>query len=251
MSWPSAVWILTARKSLQHWAKLLTRSACGRSSMTVCHSSSQHCDVESASTSRPWPALRSMHKRGEVRIKQGRRMIAATLQKYWATLCFFPPLLLSLLLHSLCDVEVLMWAIFSEKALTFFSLSPSFPSHIFTDGEKTDISVTAYEDINIITGALKLYLRDLPVPVISFDAYPRFIEAASTSQPHKLVGNTPVSLSLIFRWQAVAAELGAVSFIWSRNESHQKTLPAFTHLLLCRKCFTGCNAPDGSCSVLE
>ena len=37
----------------------------------------------------------------------------------------------------------------------------------------------AYEDINIITGALKLYLRDLPVPIISYDAYPRFIEAAS------------------------------------------------------------------------
>lgn len=58
--------------------------------------------------------------------------------------------------------------------------------------------MNAYEDINIITGALKLYLRDLPVPVISFDAYPRFIEAASTSQPDKLVRNTPVSLSLIF-----------------------------------------------------
>lgn len=57
---------------------------------------------------------------------------------------------------------------------------------MFTDGEKTDISVNAYEDINIITGALKLYLRDLPVPVISYDAYPRFIEAASTSQTDKL-----------------------------------------------------------------
>lgn len=53
------------------------------------------------------------------------------------------------------------------------------------DGEKTDISVTAYEDINIITGALKLYLRDLPVPVISFDAYPRFIEAAKLTDPEK------------------------------------------------------------------
>lgn len=48
-----------------------------------------------------------------------------------------------------------------------------------TDGEKTDISGKAYEDINIITSALKLYLRDLPVPIISYDAYPRFIEAAS------------------------------------------------------------------------
>ncbi|XP_061648894.1 N-chimaerin [Phyllopteryx taeniolatus] len=54
-------------------------------------------------------------------------------------------------------------------------------------GEKTDISVKAYEDINIITGALKLYLRDLPVPVIAYNAYPRFIEAAKlTDQDKKL-----------------------------------------------------------------
>ncbi|CAL8343346.1 unnamed protein product [Boreogadus saida] len=53
------------------------------------------------------------------------------------------------------------------------------------DGEKTDISVDAYEDINIITGALKLYLRDLPVPIISYDAYPRFIEAAKIDEPEK------------------------------------------------------------------
>lgn len=51
--------------------------------------------------------------------------------------------------------------------------------HVLIDGEKTDISGKAYEDINIITGALKMYLRDLPVPIISYDAYPRFIEAAS------------------------------------------------------------------------
>ncbi|KAG7227596.1 hypothetical protein INR49_005411 [Caranx melampygus] len=53
------------------------------------------------------------------------------------------------------------------------------------DGEKADISVNAYEDINIITGALKLYLRDLPIPIISYDAYPRFIEAAKLTDPEK------------------------------------------------------------------
>lgn len=36
-----------------------------------------------------------------------------------------------------------------------------------------------YPDINIITGALKLYFRDLPIPVITYDTYPKFIEAAS------------------------------------------------------------------------
>ncbi|KAK3543733.1 hypothetical protein QTP70_027148 [Hemibagrus guttatus] len=51
------------------------------------------------------------------------------------------------------------------------------------DGEKADISVNTYEDINIITGALKLYFRELPIPVITYDAYPRFIEAAKLTDP--------------------------------------------------------------------
>uniref|UniRef100_A0A9J7XUD3 Chimerin 1 n=2 Tax=Cyprinus carpio TaxID=7962 RepID=A0A9J7XUD3_CYPCA len=51
------------------------------------------------------------------------------------------------------------------------------------DGEKADISVNVYEDINVITGALKLYFRDLPIPVITYDAYPRFIEAAKLTDP--------------------------------------------------------------------
>ena len=48
-----------------------------------------------------------------------------------------------------------------------------------TDGEKADISSNAYEDINIIAGALKLYFRELPIPLITYDAYPHFIETAS------------------------------------------------------------------------
>uniref|UniRef100_A0A3B4FM04 Chimerin 1 n=2 Tax=Haplochromini TaxID=319058 RepID=A0A3B4FM04_9CICH len=65
------------------------------------------------------------------------------------------------------------------------------------DGEKTDISVNAYEDINIITGALKLYLRDLPVPVISFDAYPRFIEAAKLTDAEKKLEAFREALALL------------------------------------------------------
>lgn len=52
-----------------------------------------------------------------------------------------------------------------------------------TDGEKADISASAYADINIIAGALKLYLRDLPIPVITFELYSKFIQAASKSPP--------------------------------------------------------------------
>lgn len=64
---------------------------------------------------------------------------------------------------------------FSEAYITSLFLA------LCIDGEKADISVNTYEDINIITGALKLYFRELPIPVITYDAYPRFIEAASKS----------------------------------------------------------------------
>uniref|UniRef100_A0A8C9A3S4 Beta-chimaerin n=1 Tax=Prolemur simus TaxID=1328070 RepID=A0A8C9A3S4_PROSS len=49
------------------------------------------------------------------------------------------------------------------------------------DGEKADISASIYPDINIITGALKLYFRDLPIPLITYDTYSKFIEAAKIS----------------------------------------------------------------------
>uniref|UniRef100_A0A8C4TE29 Beta-chimaerin n=1 Tax=Erpetoichthys calabaricus TaxID=27687 RepID=A0A8C4TE29_ERPCA len=51
------------------------------------------------------------------------------------------------------------------------------------DGDKADISADTYADINIITGALKLYFRELPIPVITYDAYPKFIEAAKITNP--------------------------------------------------------------------
>ncbi|KAM5272142.1 beta-chimaerin isoform 7-T7 [Ctenodactylus gundi] len=51
------------------------------------------------------------------------------------------------------------------------------------DGEKADISANVYPDINIITGALKLYFRDLPIPVITYETYSKFIDAAKISNP--------------------------------------------------------------------
>lgn len=60
-------------------------------------------------------------------------------------------------------------------------IQPSFLLFLPTDGEKADISAGAYADINIIAGALKLYLRDLPIPVITFELYSKFIQAASKS----------------------------------------------------------------------
>lgn len=125
LSWPSAVWILTVRKTLQQWAKLLARSACGRSSMTECHSSSQHCDVQSASTSRPWPVLESMHNWGKVRIKQARRMIRATmLNTEWEKI--FSPAMVTQSLHS--SIHTVMWKCWCEPFFSF-SLSSFYLAH--------------------------------------------------------------------------------------------------------------------------
>ncbi|XP_048116377.1 beta-chimaerin [Alosa pseudoharengus] len=51
------------------------------------------------------------------------------------------------------------------------------------DGDKADISAATYADINIIAGVLKLYLRDLPIPVITYDLYNTFIQAAKIPDP--------------------------------------------------------------------
>lgn len=146
--------------------------------------------------------LSGKHNWRKVRIKQARRMIAATLQntERRERSFFFPPTVTQSLYPS---VHTVMWTCWCRPFLQCENspsllLVPLIPSHILTDGEKTDISGNAYEDINIITGALKLYLRDLPVPVISYDAYPRFIEAASKSLRGKLVRDTPVSVCWIF-----------------------------------------------------
>ncbi|KAI8497245.1 N-chimaerin [Branchiostoma belcheri] len=51
------------------------------------------------------------------------------------------------------------------------------------DGAQADISESTYEDINTIAGArLKLYFRMLPIPLITFNVYPKFIEAASKTE---------------------------------------------------------------------
>ena len=53
---------------------------------------------------------------------------------------------------------------------SLFNAHPLAPT-----GEEVDFS--QYNDINIMTGALKMFLRELPVPVISFDAYNEIMRA--------------------------------------------------------------------------
>ncbi|KAG4065850.1 hypothetical protein HA402_012528 [Bradysia odoriphaga] len=45
------------------------------------------------------------------------------------------------------------------------------------DGEKTDMSESAFGNINVVAGTLKMYLRLLPVPLVTFQAYPAFINS--------------------------------------------------------------------------
>lgn len=45
-------------------------------------------------------------------------------------------------------------------------------------GEQIDFS--QYLDISILTGAVKLYLRELPIPLITFDAYHEVIKATTS-----------------------------------------------------------------------
>lgn len=47
------------------------------------------------------------------------------------------------------------------------------------NGDKTDISAKAYPNINVIAGVMKLYLRLLPIPIITFQAYKNFMETGS------------------------------------------------------------------------
>ncbi|KAK1173114.1 beta-chimaerin isoform X1 [Acipenser oxyrinchus oxyrinchus] len=51
------------------------------------------------------------------------------------------------------------------------------------DGDKADIGADTCMNINIIASALKLYFRDLPIPLITYDAYSKFIEGAKLINP--------------------------------------------------------------------
>ncbi|XP_069770181.1 beta-chimaerin isoform X2 [Narcine bancroftii] len=65
------------------------------------------------------------------------------------------------------------------------------------DGDKADISAAMYADVNIIAGALKLYFRDLPIPVITYDSYQKFIESAKITDPDDRLEAIHESLMLL------------------------------------------------------
>lgn len=50
----------------------------------------------------------------------------------------------------------------------------------FSTGETVNLS--QYQDMNIITGVIKLYLRELPIPLITFDAYKEIMKATGRQE---------------------------------------------------------------------
>nr|XP_018671064.1 beta-chimaerin-like [Ciona intestinalis] len=59
----------------------------------------------------------------------------------------------------------------------------------------TEVNMTAYEDVNTIAGALKLYLRELPVPLLPYRLYSRFINAAKISHENGKLDAIRMALS--------------------------------------------------------
>jgi len=55
------------------------------------------------------------------------------------------------------------------------------------DGIVPDISEAAIDDINVICGLLKLYFRQLPIPIITFDLYDQFIQTAKLEDRYEVI----------------------------------------------------------------
>ncbi len=53
----------------------------------------------------------------------------------------------------------------------------------FDRGDNVDFNEFKYNDIHIICSLLKLYLRQLPIPLITFDVYNKLIESFNLSNP--------------------------------------------------------------------
>ena len=61
---------------------------------------------------------------------------------------------------------------------TSTSISHPAPSPCVLPGEPLDMSDLTWEGVYTYANVLKLYLRELPDPLVTFDTYERFIDAA-------------------------------------------------------------------------
>jgi hypothetical protein len=55
----------------------------------------------------------------------------------------------------------------------------SLKSKFESEWDQMERILSQCEDIHVITGVLKLYFRLLPIPLITYDAYPHFLAAIS------------------------------------------------------------------------
>jgi len=110
----------------------------------------------------------------------------------YLAICF-----LSIYFSPYCLLLFMMLALNDPKAvaMTCIALSTSISPYVdwfgarwlvwsphITEGE-CDISERSYADINTITSVLKLFFRLLPVPLITFDVYPKLTESVSKELP--------------------------------------------------------------------
>lgn len=75
------------------------------------------------------------------------------------------------------------------------------------DGEKTDMSESSYS-VNVITGTLKLYLRLLPIPLVTFQSYPTFMAATKEKSETEMVQKLKEAVKTL-----PAAHLNCLKFV--------------------------------------
>lgn len=75
------------------------------------------------------------------------------------------------------------------------------------DGEKADMSEASYS-VNVVTGTLKLYLRLLPIPLVTFQSYPIFIATTKEKSETEMVQKLKEAVKTL-----PAAHLNCLKFI--------------------------------------
>jgi hypothetical protein len=73
----------------------------------------------------------------------------------------------------------------SPAKTSFFPIIPTLV--LIADIDNTDVMSDEWSaDINVVSGALKLWFRELPEPLLTYGLYNAFIEAARESPPRSL-----------------------------------------------------------------
>lgn len=91
-----------------------------------------------------------------------------------------------------CAVEVEARGLTTEGIYRVSGFSDEIESlkmALDTDGEKADLSEDSYNNINVVAGALKMYLRFLPIPLITFTVHPKLMKAIHSKNINEQIFN--------------------------------------------------------------